>query len=226
MSSLSYTECVYIQLVGRLIFSITHVEALTDTTFLPRTKACTFTSMKPWYPAPTSSKILLHCRSPQLPAFEMSCAVPSLTATAGTTNILLLLPEQGRSKQFLSQGREEKQQEGQLTRPYSKCLQCFSVVVTYARSASGNPNLMISKSLLLSCPLPSFLPFSRLWMDTMWGSVLGNTFSICCRACTAPLKLQNWSMPLPGQLRLQLREPERSSRTRPSSASTARCNRN
>lgn len=72
-------------------------------------------SMKPWYPAPTSSKILLYHRSPQLLLFEMSCAVRC--QTAGTTNILLLLPEQGRSKQLLSQIREEKEQEGQPTWP-------------------------------------------------------------------------------------------------------------
>lgn len=74
-------------------------------------------SMKPRNLAPTCSKILLHCKNPWLPPFETSCAVPSLTATAGTTNILLLLPEQGGSKQLLSQGREEKQQEGWPTRP-------------------------------------------------------------------------------------------------------------
>lgn len=74
-------------------------------------------SMKPRNLAPTCSKILLHCKNPWLPPFEPSCAGPSLTATAGTTNILLLLPEQGGSKQLLSQGREEKQQEGRPTRP-------------------------------------------------------------------------------------------------------------
>lgn len=50
------------------------------------------------------------------PCFEMKSVLLSLTATDCTTNILLLLPEQGRSKQLLSQWREEKQQEGQPNR--------------------------------------------------------------------------------------------------------------
>lgn len=98
-----------------------HAEASLDTTFLSSSPSA-YEGMhlhecETLKPRSRTQRDPPSLRKSPAPPFEMSCAVPSLTATSGTTNILLLLPEEGRSKQLLSQGREEEQQEGRPTQP-------------------------------------------------------------------------------------------------------------
>lgn len=121
--------------------------------------------------APAYCKILLQCRSCWLSLFDTSCPVPSLTAIAGTTNILLLLQEQGSSKQLLSQGREEKQQEGWPT------LFQGSSVVTYARSHSENQYWLQSLCSLSPLSPASFPSAGSGWMQ--------------CRALSPQIHFQN-----------------------------------
>lgn len=183
-------------------------------------------SMKPRNLAPTCSKILLHCKNPWLPPFEPSCAGPSLTATAGTTNILLLLPEQGGSKQLLSQGREEKQQEGRPTRPLfqvpAKLLCCNLCQVSFRKIKFADFKVFAPYP-----PSPQPLALQQALAACNAGLCLPKYIFRLLRGAHCPTApVQNWSVPLADQLRLQLGEPERSSRTCPASALTVRCNRN
>lgn len=97
-----------------------------------------------------------------LPNFWEELCCPFLTATAGTTNILLFL---------LSQGREEAQQEGQpsqmLLQGSAMFLCCWpasgkSNELT-SKPASGKLNELTPKYLLFIHTVSSFSPFSRLW---------------------------------------------------------------